>query len=84
MSQSDDWNPSGVNPLVSKADIPRVVAKSVNSVSAFGAKNSVHFLSPPFPTEPTSLGFGGDPQLGNLWGALFGSPERGAVSGLSR
>ena len=39
----------------------RVVAKSVNSVFAFGAKSSVHFLTPPFPTEPTSLGFGGDP-----------------------
>ena len=37
----DDWNP-----LVSKADIPRVVEKSVNSVSAFGVKSSVHFLLP--------------------------------------
>ena len=33
-------------PLVSQADIPRVVAKSMNSVFAFGAKNSVHFLLP--------------------------------------
>ena len=40
---------------------PCVVEKSVNFVSAFGAKSSVHSLSPPFPTEPTSLGFGGDP-----------------------
>ena len=31
-----------------------VVAKSVNSVFAFGAKSSVHFLTPPFPTEPSS------------------------------
>ena len=45
--------------LGSKAS--RVVEKSVNSVSAFGAKSFVHFLSPPFPTEPATLGFGGDP-----------------------
>ena len=38
-----------------------VVAKSVNSVSAFGAKSSVHFLAPPLPTKPATLGFGGDP-----------------------
>ena len=35
------------------ADSSRVVEKSVNSVSAFGAKSSVHSLSPPFPTEPS-------------------------------
>ena len=29
-------------------------------VSAFG-KNCVHSLAPPFPTKPTSLGFGGGP-----------------------
>ena len=39
----------------------RVVEKSVNFVSAFGAKSFVHSLSPPFPTEPATLGFGGDP-----------------------
>ena len=33
-------------PPVTCADIPRVVEKSVNSVSAFGAKSSVHFLLP--------------------------------------
>ena len=33
-----------------------VVAKSVNSVFAFGAKNSVHSLVPPFPTEPACAG----------------------------
>ena len=31
---------------LSLRDIPRVVEKSVNSVSAFGAKSSVHFLLP--------------------------------------
>ena len=46
-------NPSERTPL-SLRDIPRVVEKSVNSVSAFGAKSSVHFLSTPFPTEPHS------------------------------
>ena len=34
------------NPSVGAADISRVVEKSVNSVSAFGAKSSVHFLLP--------------------------------------
>ena len=34
----------------------RVVAKSVNSVFAFGAKSSVHSLVPPFPTEPACAG----------------------------
>ena len=31
---------------LSLRDIPRVVEKSVNSVSAFGAKSSVHFRLP--------------------------------------
>ena len=61
---------------LSLRDIPRVVEKSVNSVSAFGAKSSVHSLAPPFPTEPATLGFGGDPQLGELWCAKA-SPVRG-------
>ena len=48
-------------PPLSLRDIPRVVEKSVNSVSAFGAKSSVHFLAPPLPTKPATLGFGGAP-----------------------
>ena len=47
------WLVVGSDPSVGAAGISRVVAKSVNSVSAFGAKSSVHFLTPPFPTEPT-------------------------------
>mgnify|MGYP004549707767 CR=1 FL=1 len=43
---------------LSLRDIPRVVEKSVNSVSAFGAKSSVHFLLPE----------------GNPLGGLFLSP----------
>ena len=50
------------------ADSSRVVEKSVNSVSAFGAKSSVHFLAPPFPTEPACAGLRRGPQLGELMG----------------
>ena len=48
-------HPSGLSP------ISRVVAKSMNSVSAFVAKSSVHSLAPPFPSEPAMLGFAGAP-----------------------
>ena len=52
---------SSAHPAMLGSKASCVIAKSVNSVFAFGAKSSVHFLTPPFPTEPTSLGFGGDP-----------------------
>ena len=51
---------------LSLRDIPRVVEKSVNSVSAFGAKSSVHSLSPPLPIEPANAGLRQGPQLGEL------------------
>ncbi len=51
---------------LSLRDIPRVVEKSVNSVSAFGAKSSVHSLSPPLPIEPANAGLRRGPQLGEL------------------
>ena len=51
---------------LSLRDIPRVVAKSVNSVSAFGAKGFVHFLAPPLPIEPANAGLRRGPQLGEL------------------
>ena len=59
-----------MNPSVGAADISRFVEKSVNSVSAFGAKSSVHSLVPEgnplgglllSPPNPLTLGFGGDP-----------------------
>ena len=50
--------------LGSKAS--HVVEKSVNSVSAFGAKSSVHSLSPPLPIEPANAGLRRGPQLGEL------------------
>ena len=50
-----------IDPSVAFGATSRVVEKSVNSVSAFGAKSSVHFLSPPFPSEPATLGFAGAP-----------------------
>ena len=53
-----------------------VVAKSVNSVSAFGAKSSVHFLTPPLPTKPADAGLWRGPNWGaqqhrrkSSWGA---------------
>ena len=70
---------------LSLRDIPRVVKKSVNSVSAFGAKSSVHSLSPPLPIEPANAGLRRGPQLGELLGAvIFVSPDRGDVGCLSR
>ena len=57
----------------------RVVAKSVNFVSAFGAKSSVHSLSPPFPSEPACAGLrrgpllGGWPCVSKVWGIV---PQR--------
>ena len=60
--------PRWKHPSVGTADISRVVEKSVNSVFAFGAKNSVHSLLPegnPLggrllpPPNPLALGFGG-------------------------
>ena len=77
MSQGDIRIPLRGNSFVSEADIPRVVEKSMNSVSAFGAKSSVHSLAPPFPTEPTSLGFGGNPGQGQppLHKGGFGAAE---------
>ena len=62
-----------------------VVAKSVNSVSAFGAKSSVHFLAPPLPTKPATLGFGGAPigvrsnTVGSPLGGLVRWKMEGAV-----
>ena len=56
-----DWQSSTAFAGLLGTKASRVVAKSVNSVSAFGAKSSVHSLVPPFPTEPATLGFGGDP-----------------------
>ncbi len=55
---------------------PRVVEKSVNSVSAYRAKTSVHFLSPPFPSEPACAGLRRGPLLGGYpkgWGIV---PQR--------
>ena len=56
----------------------RGVAKFVNSVFAFGAKSSVHFLASPFATKPATLGFGGVPDGGLTPPALRAtSPYRG-------
>ena len=57
------------DPSVACGDSSRVVEKSVNFVSTFGAKSSVHSLSTPFPTESPSLGFGGAPIGGGKWGS---------------
>ena len=65
VSRGDDGVSLRDTPL-SLRDIPRVVEKSVNSVSAFGAKSSVHSLSPPLPIEPANAGLRRGPQLGEL------------------
>ena len=72
------------NPSVGTAGISRVVEKSVNSVSAFGAKSSVHFLAPPLPTKPATLGFGGAPigVRSNTVGSPLGGPNCGGAPAL--